>query len=289
VPANEETIYNVASLSKPLATEVYLRFASQTGLSIDTPMADVWTDPDLTGDSRTRRLTPRHVLSHRTGFPNWRYQTGGVLKFETDPGDRFGYSGEGFEYLHAYLDRVSGQPLDELARSLVLDPAGMRDTYFGWPESQRARIARPSARGKWLESDTRADVLAADNVHTTARDYARFIMSIFEADGMAPALRGEQVRIQTDRKAELCKHINAADCPQEAGFGLGWEIYQFKTTPVLMHTGNDSGEAAIVIVDLQRRDAFIMLSNSKNGLSVANGLLDVLGLEPGLVEYLKRA
>ncbi len=154
--------------------------------------------------------------------------------------------------------------------------------------AQRARVAVPSAEGKWLKTDTRADVLAADNLHTTAQDYAKFVLSVIDGGGMKPDLRREQQRIQSDRKADLCKGIEPRFCPDEAGFGLGWETYRIGTTRLLMHTGNDAGEAAIVIVDLERRDAFIMLTNSQNGISVAVGLLDVLGLDPGFVDFLKR-
>ncbi len=149
VPATVDTLYNAASLTKPLAAEVYLRFASEADLSLDAPMADVWIDPDLADDARATRLTPRLALSHRTGFPNWRYQTGGVLKFESDPGERFGYSGEGFEYLHTYLDGVSGKPLNALAQTLVLDPAKMSSTYFGWPgrSARGSPCRRPKENG----------------------------------------------------------------------------------------------------------------------------------------------
>lgn len=288
VPATEDTLYNVASLTKPLAAEVYLRFATHAGLSIDAPMSEAWVDPDLAGDARALLLTPRLALSHRTGFANWRSQTGGVLSFEADPGERFGYSGEGFEYLRTYLEKVSGKRLDVLAASFIFEPLGMRDTFFGWPEAERDRVATPSAEGEWLEVDSNTEVLAADNVHTTARDYARFVISVIDGAGVSPELREEQFRVQTDRKADLCSRIETQYCPLQLGFGLGWETYVFSNTTMLMHTGNDLGESAVAIVDLERRDAFVMLTNSKNGISVAAGLLDHLDLEPGLVEYLKR-
>lgn len=99
VPATTSTLYNIASMTKPISAEIILRLASQGRLSLDEPMYLYWTDPDIANDERRKLLTPRLVLSHRTGFPNWRRETGGRLAFIRTPGTAYGYSGEGFEYV----------------------------------------------------------------------------------------------------------------------------------------------------------------------------------------------
>ena len=76
VPATTRTLYNVASLSKPIFAETIHRLAAAGRLSLDEPMSAYWVDPDVANDPRHERLTPRIALSHRTGFKNWRYQTG---------------------------------------------------------------------------------------------------------------------------------------------------------------------------------------------------------------------
>lgn len=85
VPATITTLYNIASLTKPLTAEVVLRLASKGEISLDEPMYPFWIDPDLTKDDRNQRLTPRLALSHRTGLPNWRDPKTG-LTFEREPG-----------------------------------------------------------------------------------------------------------------------------------------------------------------------------------------------------------
>src|SRR6266436_5399340 len=87
-PANEKTLYNVASLTKPITAEVILRLASEQRLSLDEPMAPFWTDPDIKDNPWTSLLTPRICLSHQTGFTNWRYQTKGILTFQWEPGTK---------------------------------------------------------------------------------------------------------------------------------------------------------------------------------------------------------
>ena len=129
VPATERTLYNVASLTKPVFAEMILRLVAAGRISLDTPMAPVWVDPDVADDPRHLLLTPRLSLSHRTGFANWRRQTGGRLKFLNDPATKYGYSGEGFEYLKEYTRRVTGQSIDSAARALVFGPPGLRDIF----------------------------------------------------------------------------------------------------------------------------------------------------------------
>ena len=79
VPATTETLYSVASLTKPVFAEVILRLAADGKFELDEPMAAHWVDPEVAGDPRHRVLTPRMALSHRTGLPNWRGQSCGVI------------------------------------------------------------------------------------------------------------------------------------------------------------------------------------------------------------------
>jgi CubicO group peptidase (beta-lactamase class C family) len=78
-------------------------------------------------------ISTRHVLSHTTGLPNWR-PAGAELTALRPPGQRWGYSGEGFVLLQDHLERLSGQPIEELAAEAVFGPLGMIDTYLGPPE-----------------------------------------------------------------------------------------------------------------------------------------------------------
>src|SRR5688500_5360080 len=86
VKATPKTIYNIASLTKPVAAEVILRLVSEGKIDLDEPMQLHWVDPDVAQNPWHRILTPRISLKHETGFKNWRYQTNNVLKFEWQPG-----------------------------------------------------------------------------------------------------------------------------------------------------------------------------------------------------------
>ncbi|GAA3767930.1 serine hydrolase domain-containing protein [Terriglobus aquaticus] len=124
------TLYNIASMSKPISAEVVLRLASEGRLSLDEPMSKDWVDPDLADDLRARRLTPRLALDHQTGFANWRRETKGKLVFVRDPGTSFGYSGEAYQYVARFAEKRTGETFERLAQTLVFDPAGMSHTAY---------------------------------------------------------------------------------------------------------------------------------------------------------------
>ncbi|WP_370688459.1 serine hydrolase [Chryseobacterium sp. EO14] len=72
ISAPYNTIFNVASLTKPVTAMVALKLVSLGKLNLDEPIYNYWTDPDIANDSRNKKLTTRLILSHQTGFPNWR-------------------------------------------------------------------------------------------------------------------------------------------------------------------------------------------------------------------------
>lgn len=73
ISAPYNTYFNVASLTKPVTAMVALRLVSLGKLKLDEPLDQYWTDPDIANDSRRKMLTTRIVLSHQTGFANWRW------------------------------------------------------------------------------------------------------------------------------------------------------------------------------------------------------------------------
>ena len=101
-PASFNTIFNVASLTKPVLALLTLKLVSAGKWDLDEPLDKYWVDPDLRNDPRHKRLTTRLVLSHRTGFANWRWlNKSKKLEFDFEPGTKYQYSGEGLEYMYA--------------------------------------------------------------------------------------------------------------------------------------------------------------------------------------------
>ncbi len=285
VPATPDTLYNIASLTKPLTAEVILRLVSSGKLDLDESMARWWTDPDIAGDERTKALTARLALSHRSGFPNWRGKDG--LKFLRAPGAEWGYSGEGFDYVARYAEKKTGKRFEDLAQASLFVPAGMRSTSYVGKPWFAGRIAVPTdGAGLPLKPTIRTHFSAADLVYTTASDYAAFLGQVFRDRGLSPAVARERSRLQVSLKGRECSGEAARLCPTDVGFGLGWELYDFDGQVVMMHTGKDEGVFTFACLDRATGDGVVVLTNGDNGGSVVLPILERLGFRPAFVRFL---
>jgi len=130
-PVNESTVFEAASLSKPVFAYAVLKMVESGKLDLDTPLTRYLPGAYVEMDERLNRITARRVLSHTTGFPNWRPR-GQPLKIHFTPGERFSYSGEGFVYLQKVVEKLSGQPLDAFMKKNVFEPLGMSSSSYVW-------------------------------------------------------------------------------------------------------------------------------------------------------------
>ncbi len=239
-PANQKTLYNVASLTKPITAEIILRLASIGRISLDEPISPYWTDPDLADNPWTKSLTTRICLTHQTGFPNWRYQTGNRLKFLWQPGTGFGYSGEGYDYAAHFAERKTEVSFEELAQQYVFSPIGMKDTSYTPRPWWNGRQAKP------VESEPRTKWSAADLLRTTVEDYAGFVISVMHNDGVTREIAAERLKISRDLispevESVLCESAkDPGHCTVSMGFGLGWRIVKINGETIVDHTGADS-------------------------------------------------
>ena len=280
VPASADTLYNIASLTKPITAETILRLAAAGEIALDESMANHWVDPDVAGDPRHRLLTPEFALSHRTGFAsNWRYETDGVLRIGDPPGTRSRYSGEGYDYVARFAEAKLERPFEELVRERVFAPAGMTRTAFTpqpWFEDHVAVVQGPD--GSRRLPDASESWSAADNVHTTIGDYARFVLGAMQREGLDAATAQARRRIAENQVAQACppERIAPELCPDRVGFGLGWQLFDNGEETVLMHTGGDWGERALALFVPDRQLGAIVFTSGSNGLKVIRDAVALL-------------
>jgi CubicO group peptidase (beta-lactamase class C family) len=288
VPASTSTLYNIASMTKPISAEVILRLASRGKLSLDEPMYLSWTDPDIANDERRKLLTPRLALSHQTGFPNWRSETGGKLTFKRAPGTAYGYSGEGLEYVARFAEKKTGQPFEALAQRMVFEPYRMTSSAYTTRKWFKGRIAVPSdGNGKWLKPVLVDKFSAANMVYSTPSDYSRFLIGVMNGTGLTRAIQAERSKMQVNHDFKPCTTASAIGCPDEVGFGLGWEVIKVKDKTFWMHTGRDPGVFTVGLFDPVARTGTIIFTNSENGAEVVVPLLHLLRADPVLIAFLE--
>ncbi len=276
VPATERTLYNIASLTKPLTAEIILRLVSMGHLSLDEPLSRYWIDPDIAQDPRHRQLTLRLALSHQTGFKNWRYQTDGVLRFESDPGTRHGYSGEGYEYALRFTERKLDKSWETMAGEYLFAPVGMTNT--AWTEQSwfAGRMAIPYAagddgrEGRWLDPQIQETPSAADDVFTTIGDYAAFLVSVMKRETLSADIAAQRDTLQVEAAETTagCDVQRVSYCPVRGGAGLGWEIMEFPDAKVMLHTGGDAGTQTMAFWFAGRGDGAVLFTNGDHGFQV---------------------
>lgn len=288
VPATPDTLYNVASLTKPVSAEVVLLLASKGRLSLDEPMHTAWADPDVLADPRHKLLTPRLALSHQTGFPNWRYLAADKkLAFAHAPGAGVGYSGEGYEWFSRFAERKAGTPFETLAQKLVFAPAEMKNTAYTGQRWFAGRLAIGTDKdGKPVPAQVPTEYVASDDIHTTATDYARFMIFAAEGKNLTRSIRAQRQTVQASTHAKTCAGEKAKTCPDELGFGLGWEVLRFGGETILFHTGADKGEFALAFFNPRTKSGTVVLTSHSNGAYAIVDVLDRIGGEPALLAYL---
>ena len=283
VPATGKTLYNIASLTKPITAETILRLASAGKLSLDESMAPFWLDPDIKDDPWSKLLTPRLCLSHQTGFANWRRMTGGLLKIRWQPGTQTGYSGEGYNYVGRFVEKKMAKPFDALAQEIVFDPIGMKETSYTAKEWYAGRLAVPHGP----KGETPIDAVAttwsgADLLRTTIGDYAKFVVSVMHDEGLTKDIAAERATMTRDlmKPEDLDKACKIAGevghCTITAGMGLGWEVETVNGVKILNHNGGDWGVRTFVMFVPSQGIGVIVFTNGENGNEVIRKVVKAL-------------
>lgn len=264
ISAPYNTIFNVASLTKPITAMVALKLVSLGKWNLDEPIYKFWTDPDVSKDKNCKILTTRHILSHQTGFGNWRGNNkDGKLHFEFEPGTKYQYSGEGFEYLRKALEKKFHKSLNALATELIFKPLQMTDTQYFWDSKTDSSRFALGYDGKGIAYETEKNKTAngADNLLTTVEDYGKFLTSVMNSDGLSDDLFNEMVKNQVETKNG--KH-----------FGLGFELYDFgKGEYAISHGGSDKGCQTIVFIFPKTKQGLIIFTNVDDGYKVFEKIL----------------
>lgn len=256
VSAPYNTIFNVASLTKPVTAIVALKLVSLGKWSLDEPIYKYWTDPDIASDQRAKKLTTRLILSHQTGFPNWRWMNANnKLDFQFEPGTKYQYSGEGMEYLRKALEKKFNKSLQQLAEELIFKPLNMTDTRFVWDQYvDTLRYAKGYDKdGKAYETIKNKTPNAADDLLTTIEDYGKFLVSVMNGDGLTKQVFDEMISNQV--ASTRGKH-----------FGLGFEQYDMGDGEyALSHGGADNGVRTIFFISPKSKMGLLIFTNSDLG------------------------
>jgi CubicO group peptidase (beta-lactamase class C family) len=271
-PVDENTVFEAASLTKTVTAAAALKLVERGELLLDKALAEYLPYPRLAGDERYKKITVRHVLTHTTGLPNW------GNRLIREPGELYGYSGEGFLYLGRTIEKITGMSLEEFAKKEIFQPLGMSRTSYVWNDIYAENISAGhdrhgfvSQRGRPNEANGGASLL------TTALDYATFLCSIMKGQLLEPEtidmMLTPHVRVTKRGEPE-----NSLD--DHVSWGFGWGIQSGNTENGFWHWGDNGELRAFTVSYRERKEGLVFFANSENLFLIAEPLISLVLDDP---------
>ncbi|WP_265587606.1 serine hydrolase domain-containing protein [Sphingomicrobium arenosum] len=280
-PAGPDTLWEAASLTKSVFGYLVMRLVEDGKIELDAPLADDMDAPRIADKARYARLTPRLILQHQSGLPNWaddvdnKIQLTEPLDFIAEPGEGFHYSGEAYQLLAIHVQNRTNMTLHEIFRhylgevmprsSFERTPDGMVPAigYFPIGEREFAIPAFPSR-----------PAAAPGGLVTTPTDFAAFMGHLCREEGLSPAGYEEMLGVRNsieptpqDRRRRI----------HTSGYGFGFAVERYGDRETIYHYGHNGNFEALYLYDRMARDGIVYFTNAKGGDAVIH---DVAGLYP---------
>jgi CubicO group peptidase (beta-lactamase class C family) len=300
---NRETMWPAASLGKPVFAAAALSLVPDSRLDLNRPLREYVAD-HAAADARTAKVTARHVLSHTSGFPNWRNRPDQPLVSQFEPGSRFSYSGEGYYYLQRAVEHITGMGVQQFVSRTVFEPLGLKSATYAWRADVPSRLvaghdrgtARPyghddlraalfsyaASRGRSFDSFTAEDVLDAMKTIPDAPVPTPSVMMPNVAGGLliTPIDYASflvALLDQTGAALHLASRVRDAMTTSQVvlnsalGWGLGWGLETASGS--LWHWGDNGGWKNFVLVEPREMAALLVFTNSSHGMNVAERIV----------------
>lgn len=266
---SKESMFEGASLSKPIFAYFALKMAEEGTIDLDKPLYEYLPHPGIAPESEEdyKLITARMVLSHQTGFPNHAFNEHIKLAFK--PGTDFMYSGEAYQYLAAVIGMQKGvgfkEELNDLFQEKVTIPLQMDHTTFVWDdylethkvyghdEKGQPTFNKPGP-GRWSGKSFNA----FSSVHSEASEYAKFIIALLKKEGLSSATFEDMLKEHTHFKDDnpLKQEIG------QTGWGLGFAQKKTADYTMHMHTGNNHDFQAYAMFVPERNYGIVVFTNS---------------------------
>jgi CubicO group peptidase (beta-lactamase class C family) len=270
------TIFEAASLTKPVVAITALKLAEEGIIDLDKPLSDYlgYTYEGIS-DKRLKLITTRMVLSHTSGFPNWRNKK---LDIKFAPGEKFSYSGEGFVYLQKVIEKLTQKSLEKLVDEKIFIPLGMKNSILVFnPNLHKNSTEGFNKKGIKVKGYAPTSANAAASMRTTANDYALFVIAL---------MKNQLLKEETTNQM-LLPQIGISEKDTNLSWGLGWGLEKKENDVAFWHWGDNSGYKCFVIALKNEQTALIYFTNSDKGLNIQHKLLALTtGYEFGLCEWL---
>lgn len=305
VPVTTETLFQAASISKPVSAFAALKMVQDSKLDLDKDVNSrlvSWKVPE-NEFTKDQKVTLRRLLSHTAGLsvsgfagypadtkslPDVRQILEGsepanskpVRVIET-PGVRVSYSGGGFTVMQLLMTEASGKSFPQLMSETVLKKLGMTHSTFEQPLPQNLQQQAAVAHGpkgevpafKWFVYPE----MAAAGLWTTPSDLARFAIELQQA------YAGKSRNVLSPEMA------NQMLTKQPGGWGLGVELAgEGGNAFRFLHSGSNKGFRTAIVMYTQIGQGAVVMANSDQGAPLVGEILRGIASEYGWSEYLEK-
>ena len=275
------TIFEAASLSKPVFSYIILKMIKRGELSragespesgLDRPLHEMaeFGPPHLRNNPYYKLLTPRLILSHQAGLPNW-FQPGKPEDYLAMPGKRFDYSGVAFCFLKDVIENKSGKSFENFAKE-IFTHLEMHNSSFLAPEDGALKNKNYAighhANGNIDEVEhfpRKLGVNPAASLFTTAEDHSKFLYACMRDPFVKQHMFQVQVELNgKDHKAIDAKVSSATLEQMKWGMGIGLQIAK-DGKKIAFHWGDNNTCRAFFAINLDTSEAAVCFTNSANG------------------------
>jgi CubicO group peptidase (beta-lactamase class C family) len=280
-PVNQKSIFEGASLSKPVFAFFVMKLSEKGIIDLDRPLHYYLPDEEMEKDQRYKNVSARMILSHRTGFPNWRWFdkppenmdiNRGDFFMISDPNTTFTYSGEAYQYLArviAHLNFVNMYDLNELFQNEVAEPLEMKHAYFVWDDYLYSNKVfghidgKPRKRdwGTGLPYQNSKIFNSAGGLHTEANSYANFLTSIINGKGLYPETYKEMLNPYTEISKESVNYKEDGITNWSLGFG----IKPMENDTIYRHGGSNSDFQSEFAFSIKKKYGYVFFVNCDKG------------------------
>lgn len=245
-PATPDTVYHLASLTKPFAATVFLQLVEEGRLDLEESVSQFGVSLESQGLVRVK-----HLLTHTS---------------EGVPGERYRYSGSRFGQLDKVLTGVTGRSFATEVSERVLEPLALVHTS---PNPWSPQACAEAKRDADFFARRLAQGYAPDGV--TPVEYKRhfvtaagLVSTVGDVVRFSAALDDDRLLRARERQLAYSPAITSTGRPLP--YGIGWFVYERRDVRVLWHYGWWQGSSSLIVKIPDHRLTFVVLANS-DGLS----------------------
>ncbi len=278
---DEHSMFEAASLSKPVFAYLVMKLSERGAIEMSRPLHFYLPQPSMEIDQRYKNVDAYRVLSHSTGFPNWRWHDKrpdsldikrGDFYMLQDPGQGFTYSGEGYDYLARVIASNTEHKmseLDNLFEELVQKPLGIEHMYYTWDEYLYEHKVYGHIDGKvnnrnWgsgLPYQNSYKFSPSGGLHTNAENYAKFLIAMMNGKGLLPETYKEMLKPHTvvERSSNRYKEDG------NTHWSLGFAITPLKNDTLYNHGGTHTDFQSQTAFSKKSKWGYVFFVNCKKG------------------------